>query len=181
MSNVSTKTKDLAKLGILSAISIVLVSFIHVPIIAAAPFLEYDPADIPIIIGTFAMGPVAGLLLTVVASTIQGLTVSAASGAYGILMHIIATGTYAVVAGNIYRGHKSKKMAALAMLAGTVSMTLIMIPANLLITPIFMTVSRDVVKGLLLPGIIPFNLLKAGINSVITFILYKRVSAILHK
>lgn len=181
MNNVSSKTRDLAKLGVLAAISIVLVALIHVPIIAAAPFLEYDPADIPIIIGTFAMGPAAGLLLTVVASTVQGLTVSAASGGYGILMHIIATGTYAVVAGNIYKHNKTKKMAALAMLAGTICMTLIMIPANLLITPIFMTVSRDVVKALLLPGIIPFNLIKAGINSVITFILYKRVSGILHR
>ena len=181
MNNVSTKTRNLAKLGILAAISIVLVALIHFPIFPAAPFLEYDPADIPIIIGTFAMGPAAGLLLTVTAATIQGLTVSTASGGYGILMHIIATGTYVIVAGNIYRIRKNKKMAALALLAGMVAMTLIMIPANLIITPIFMTVSRDVVKALLLPGIIPFNLLKAGVNSVITFLLYKRVSGILHR
>lgn len=181
MNNVSTKTRNLAKLGILAAISIVLVALIHFPVFAAAPFLEYDPADIPIIMGTFALGPAAGLLLTVVAATIQGLTVSAASGGYGILMHIIATGTYVIVAGNIYRIHKNKKMAAVAMIAGVAAMTLIMIPANLIITPIFMTVSKDVVKALLLPGIIPFNLLKAGINSVITFLLYKRVSGILHR
>lgn len=181
MNNVSIKTRNISKLGILAAISIVLVALIHFPVIAAAPFLEYDPADIPIIIGTFAMGPAAGLLLTVTAATIQGLTVSAASGGYGILMHVIATGTYVIVAGNLYRIQKSKKMAAVAMIAGTIAMTLIMIPANLIITPIFMTVSRDVVKALLLPGIIPFNLLKAGINSVITFILYKRVSGILHR
>ncbi len=181
MNNVSVKTRNISKLGILAAISIVLVALIHFPVIAAAPFLEYDPADIPIIIGTFAMGPAAGLLLTVTAATIQGLTVSAASGGYGILMHVIATGTYVIVAGNLYRIQKSKKMAAVAMIAGTIAMTLIMIPANLIITPIFMTVSRDVVKALLLPGIIPFNLLKAGINSVITFILYKRVSGILHR
>ena len=181
MNNVSTKTRNLAKLSILAAISIVLVALIHFPIIAAAPYLEYDPADIPIIIGTFALGPAAGLLLTVVAATIQGLTVSAASGGYGILMHIIATGTYVVVAGNIYRIRKNKKTAAIAMLAGVAAMTLIMIPANLIITPIFLTVSRDVVKSLLLPGIIPFNLIKAGVNSVITFLLYKRVSGILHR
>ncbi|HPF18068.1 MAG: ECF transporter S component [Bacillota bacterium] len=181
MNNVSIQTRNLAKLGILAAISIVLVALIHFPVFAAAPFLEYDPADIPIIIGTFALGPAAGLLLTVVAATIQGLTVSAASGGYGILMHIIATGTYVIVAGNIYRTHKSKKTAAIALIAGTAAMTLIMIPANLIITPIFMTVSRDVVKALLLPGIIPFNLLKAGVNSVITFLLYKRVSGVLHR
>ncbi|HRV34069.1 MAG TPA: ECF transporter S component, partial [Anaerovoracaceae bacterium] len=55
MNNVSIQTRNLAKLGILAAISIVLVALIHFPVFAAAPFLEYDPADIPIIIGTFAL------------------------------------------------------------------------------------------------------------------------------
>lgn len=181
MNNINTKTQNLAKLGVLAGISVVLVSLIHFPVVAAAPFLEYDPADIPILMGTFALGPAAGLLLTIVVSTIQGLTVSAASGGYGILMHIIATGTYVIVAGNIYRKHKTRKMAAIALVAGSIAMVLIMIPANLLITPIFMTVSRDVVKSLLLPGIIPFNAFKAGLNSVVTFLLYKRISGYLHK
>lgn len=180
MSNVSQKTKDLAKLGILAAISVALVALIHLPLIPTAPFLEYDPADIPIIIGTFALGPAAGLLLTLVASTVQGVTVSANSGPYGILMHVVATGTYVIVAGSLYRFRKSKGTAALALLAGTLAMTAIMVPANLLITPLFMGTSREVVKSLLLPAIIPFNLLKAGINSIITFLLYKRVSPILH-
>lgn len=96
-------------------------------------------------------------------------------------MHIIATGTYVTVAGNIYRRHKTRKTAALALIAGSIAMTLIMIPANLLITPIFMGVSQDVVKSLLVPAIIPFNIVKAGINSTITFILYKRISGYLHK
>lgn len=181
MNNISKRTQNLAKLGVLAGISVVLVALIHFPIIAAAPYLEYDPADIPILIGTFALGPAAGLLLTVVASTIQGLTVSAASGGYGILMHIIATGTYVTVAGNIYRRHKTRKMAAIALLSGSIAMTLIMIPANLLITPIFLGVSQDVVKSLLIPAIIPFNVVKAGINSILTFLLYKRISGYLHK
>ncbi len=85
------KTVRLAKMGMLVAISVVLVYFIHFPIFPAVAFLEYDPADIPILIGTFAFGPVAGVLLTIVTSVVQGVTVSAASGAYGIIMHIIAT------------------------------------------------------------------------------------------
>ncbi|NCB42828.1 MAG: ECF transporter S component [Clostridia bacterium] len=181
MNNTNIKTQNLAKLGVLAGISVVLVALIHFPIVAAAPFLEYDPADIPILIGTFALGPAAGLLLTVVASTIQGLTVSAASGGYGILMHIIATGTYVIVAGNIYRINKTRKMAAVALVSGSIAMTLIMIPANLIITPIFMTVDKDVVVSLLIPAIIPFNIIKAGINSTITFLLYKRISGYLHK
>ena len=181
MSNVNTRTSMLAKLGILAAVSVVLVAIVHFPLIPAAAFLEYDPADIPILLGTFALGPAAGLLLTVVASVIQGVTVSAASGWYGILMHVIATGTYVLVAGNIYKANKTKKQAILALVCGTLAMAAVMIPANLFITPIFMGAPRAAVAAMLPTAIIPFNLLKAGINSIVTFLLYKRVSPLLHK
>ncbi len=173
-------TVKLAKMGMLVAITVVPVYFIHSPIIPALPFMEYDPADIPIIIGTFAFGPLAGVLLTVVTSVVQGITVSAASGVYGILMHIIATGTYALVAGNIYRKNKTKKGAVIALVAGTLAMVVIMMPANLVITPIFMGVDRAVVLSML-PLIALFNFIKAGINSIVTFLVYKRISGFLHR
>ena len=181
MENVSKRTSTLAKLGILAAISVVLVAIVHFPLIPAAAFLEYDPADVPILLGTFALGPAAGLLLTFTASVIQGLTVSASSGWYGILMHIIATGTYVLVAGNIYNSNKTKKQAILALVCGTLAMAAVMVPANLLITPIFMGAPRSAVAAMIPTSILPYNLLKAGINSVITFLLYKRVSPLLHK
>ena len=109
------------------------------------------------------------------------VTVSAASGWYGILMHVIATGTYVLVAGNIYKANKTKKQAILALVCGTLAMAAVMIPANLFITPIFMGAPRAAVAAMLPTAIIPFNLLKAGINSVVTFLLYKRVSPLLHK
>lgn len=68
-------TRQLVSMAMLGAISIVLVSVVHFPLIPAAAFLEYDPADIPILIGTFAYGPLAGLLMTIVVSIIQGVTV----------------------------------------------------------------------------------------------------------
>ena len=77
-----TKVRKLATMAMLVAISIVLVYLIHFPIFPGAAFLEYDPADIPILIGAFAYGPVAGVLLTVVTAVIQGFTVSASSGIY---------------------------------------------------------------------------------------------------
>ena len=61
--------------ALLAAVAIVLVAFVHFPLIPAAPFLEYDPADIPIFIGAFLFGPWAGLGLTVVTAIIQGLDV----------------------------------------------------------------------------------------------------------
>ena len=100
-SNAKQNTRKLAVMAMLVAISVVLVYVIHFPIFPAAAFLEYDPADIPILIGTFAYGPVAGLLLTVVAAVIQGVTVSAGSGNYCSIMHIISTSTLVLVAGII--------------------------------------------------------------------------------
>ena len=173
------KTVKLAKMAMLVAISLLLVN-IHFPIFPPIAFMEYDPADIPILIGTFAFGPAAGILITVVTALLQGFTVSAASGLYGILMHIIATGTYVLVAGFIYKFHKGKKSAVIALIAGTLAMTAIMVPANLTITPYFMGVPVDAVTALL-PFIIAFNLIKAGVNGLITFLVYKRVSKFLLK
>lgn len=175
--NVSSKEKTLklVKMGMLVAISIVLVYVIHLPIFPAVAFLEYDPADIPILIGTFAFGPFMGLLLTIATSIIQGITVSASSGLYGVLMHIIATGVLVIVAGIIYWRSKTRKAAIIGLLCGMVAMALVMIVANLIITPLFMGVSQAVVWQLM-PYIVCFNLIKAGINGLVTFFLYKRIS-----
>ena len=178
MTNTQSKTARLAKMAMLVAISIVLVAIVRFPIFPAVAFLEYDPADIPIMVGTFAFGPGAGILLTVVTSVLQGVTVSAKSGAYGIIMHIIATSTLVIVAGLIYRKEKTKKHAIVGLLCGTAAMTLIMIAANLVITPLFMGVPRSAVWDLM-PFIAAFNVVKAGVNSLVTFLIYKRISPFL--
>ena len=172
-------TRKLAAMGIMAGISVVLVFLIHFPIFPAAPFLEYDPADIPILIITFAYGPIAGLLVTIVASIIQGLTVSAQSGVYGIIMHIISTGSFVLVAGVIYHFKRNRLGAGSALVCGTIASAALMAVANLIITPIFMGVDIDIVRSMLLPVIIPFNLIKAGINSLITFFIYKRISGLI--
>lgn len=172
--------KKLASLSVMIAVSVVLTALVHFPIFPAVPFLEYDPADIPVIIAGFAFGPSAGVLITFAAAIIQGLTVSAQSGIYGILMHIIATSFLVVTSSVIYKVNKTKKGAVIALLCGISAMTLSMIPANLYITPYFMGVERSVVKGLLI-YIIAFNLIKAGLNSAITFVVYKKISGILHR
>ena len=180
MSENKMTTMKLAKMGMLIALSIVLVYLIHFPIFPMVPFLEYDPADIPILIGTFAFGPLAGILLTIVTAVLQGLTVSAQSGVYGIIMHIIATSALVITAGSIYKKEKTKKRAIIALVCGTLAMAIIMIPANLFITPKFMGMPME---GLLpfMPWIILFNFVKAGLNSLVTFLLYKRISPFLHK
>ncbi len=173
-------TIRLAKMGMLVAISIVLVALVHFPIFPAVPFLEYDPADIPILLGTFAFGPIAGVMLTVVTSIIQGVTVSAASGIYGILMHILATGALVITAGVIYKKNKTRKRAIIGLVCGMIAMTVIMVGANLIVTPMFMGVPVSVVWDLM-PFIAGFNAIKAGINGLVTFLVYKRISAFLHR
>ena len=163
-------------LGMFAAISIILCCLIHVPILPAAPFLEYDPADVPILISTFAFGPWWALVLTGVVAAVQGMTVSASGGFWGILMHFLATGSMALVSGLIYRRFRTLKGAIVSLFAGALTMTLIMIPLNLIIDPLYMGVSREIVAGMLLPAIIPFNAIKSMLNCVITFLLYKHVS-----
>ena len=169
-------TRKLTTMAMLTAISIVLVAFVHFPLLPAAPWMEYDPADIPIFIGTFMFGPAAGLGLTAVVAIIQGTTVSAGSGWIGIVMHFLATGTFALLAGTIYRRRHTRGGAALALLAGVLAMTAVMVGCNLIFTPIFMGTPIDAVIPMLLPVIVPFNLVKAGINAAVTYLVYKPVA-----
>ena len=174
-----SKTRKMTTMAILTAMSVVFVALIHFPIFPAVAFLEYDPADIPILICGFAFGPLAGLLVTLAASVIQGLTVSAQSGIYGILMHFIATGAYVLVSAGIYKSHKTKRMAAVSIVCGTAAMVLCMFGANLVVTPYFMmgAVTKETVGTVLslMPFILLFNLIKAGVNGLVTFFIYKSV------
>lgn len=171
-------THKLAKMGMLTAIAFILAN-IQFPIFPAVPYMQYDPADIPILLGTFALGPLGGLCITIIASILEGV-VASSGGPYGVIMHIVATGTYALVAGIIYKHKKSKKSAIIALVCATLAMTLIMIPANYIVTPAFTGMPRSGITAIL-PYIIAFNFIKAGANAIITFFVYKRVSNFLHK
>ena len=173
------KTVRLAKLAMMVAISCVLVVLIRIPF-PPAPFLEYEPADVPIYITTFAFGPGAGLLVTLIVSVIQAFVLGGA-GVYGFLMHMIATGLFVIVAGFMYRHKKTKKEAIMALTAGVVVTVIAMCVFNYFITPLYMGVPTDAVLAMIPTVIIPFNILKAGINALITFFVYKRISGFLHK
>ena len=173
-------TYRICVLGIMGALAIVLALVVRFPIFPQVAFLEYDMGDVPIFLSTYMFGPWWGLLLTAIVCGIQGVTVSAASGIYGIIMHFIATGTYVLVSGLIYSKHRTIKGAIIALISGSLAWVLVMIPANLIITPFFMEVSVEVVLNLLL-WIVLFNLIKAVGNSLITFLLYKRMRFLFKK
>lgn len=170
----------LVKLALLTAISLVLVWLVHIPIFPATPFLTYDPADVSILIATFLYGPWAGLSVTAVVSLLQWLLINVNEGPYGALMHFIATGSMVIVAGLIYQHKKNMKSALLAMGCGAMTMTLVMIPANLTITPLFMGAPVQAVIDLLV-WIILFNLIKSVGNCLLTLLLYKRVGKLLER
>lgn len=175
----NSKVNKMVKMGVLAALSLLFVMTIQFPIIPAAPYLKYDPADIPILIGTFVYGPLAGLVITFVAALVQALTVSAADGWVGCIMHLIATGTLVLVAGTIYKYKSTLTGATLAVICGTLAMTLVMIPANLFFTVKFYGVPIDAVKAMIVPALIPFNLIKAGVNSFVAILVYKAISKVL--
>ena len=171
-------TAAIAKLAMMTAVSMVLLLLVRIPF-PPAPFLVYDPADVPIYITAFAFGPAAGLIVTLVVCLIQAFMLGG-DGLYGFLMHFVATGIVAVVIGLMYKNCKTKKKAVQALVVGVILATAVMCVMNLIVTPVYMGAPRAAVVAMLPTAIIPFNLLKAGINSILTFILYKRVSGFLH-
>ncbi|MDP4108609.1 MAG: ECF transporter S component [Bacillota bacterium] len=171
-------TKRITALGVFAAISVILTYLIRFPIFPAASFLEYDPADVTILITAFIFGPAWGVLLTFCVAAIQAMTVSASSGIIGFFMHFIATGAFSAVAGLIYRRLPDIKGSVIALIAGVLTMTAVMIPLNLIFTPMY-GVPIDAVKQMIVPVIVPFNLIKAGINAAITLLLYKRTGSLI--
>lgn len=178
------KTDSIIKLCImamLTALSIVSLYVIRFPLIPAAPFLEYDAADIPVLIGSMLLGPIPGIVVLLAVCIIQAITVSASSGIIGFFMHFIASTVLVLAASLIYKKKKTVAGLVAGLVIGSIAMTIVMIPLNLVFTGIFMGAGTQTVIGMLIPAIIPFNLLKAGINSAVTFAVFLPISKVLKK
>lgn len=169
-----TNVRRLVFLAIFCAVSVVLIYLIRLPIFPAAPYLVYDPADVPLMIATYMFGPWWGLAATAVASAVQASTVSA-DGIIGFCMHVFATGTYVIIAGLIYKGMGQNLRATIvSLVVATLAAAAMMVPLNLIFTPMYGT-PIDAVKSLIWPVIIPFNLIKFGLNSIITAVVFRSV------
>ena len=86
-----------------------------------------------------------------------------------------------ITASLIYKKKKTTASLVIGLVIGSIAMTVVMIPLNLVFTGIFMGAGTQTVVGMLIPAIIPFNLLKAGINSAVTFAVFLPISGILKK
>jgi len=174
-------------MAMLTALSVVLIAVIRFPIFPNANFLEYDPADIPVLIGAMMLGPIPGIIILFVASLIQAMTVSSGSGIIGFFMHFIASSALVLVSSLIYRKKKTILSLVIGLILGTLAMVAVMIPLNLIFIPPlvemttgFAITTKDV-AAMIVPTIIPFNLIKAGINSAITFAVFTPISHVLKK
>lgn len=173
--------RRLTVMAMLAAIAVVSVYFIKFPLLPSAPFLEYDIADVPVLIGTMLFGPSAGFAILVVVSAIQAITVSSSSHIIGFIMHVVASGVLVFASGLIYKKVGKTRGMAAGLAIGSLLMVIVMIPLNLVFTGIFMGTGVQAVVSMLIPVIIPFNLIKACLNSVLTFVLFIPINKIYRK
>lgn len=177
MTTTRISTKKLTTLAMLSAIAYALVFVSHnlaIPLVPAVSFLSYDPKDIIIVIGGFMFGPMACLAVSLVVSLLEMVTISD-TGLYGMIMNVISTCAFACTAALIYKKRRTMAGAVVGIVSGCLLMAGVMLLWNYIITPLYMGLPRAAVAEMLLPAFLPFNLLKGGINSAVTLLLYKPV------
>ncbi|HNR65752.1 MAG TPA: ECF transporter S component [Atribacterota bacterium] len=173
-------TRNIAYYSIFIALAVISGYLIHFPILPQAPFLLYDPGHVFLLIAAFKFGPQAGTIMTLVYALVFAL-ITGQGGPYGALMNFLSTSAFVIVSSWIYLKKHDRNGAIIGLFSGTIAMTGIMIPANLVITPLYLAVNRDIVWKLILPAIIPFNLLKGLISSVFALLVYKKISFLLNK
>lgn len=143
-------------------------------------FLSYDPKDVIISIAGFIFGPLPALLIAVVDSVVEMVTISA-TGPIGCIMNIFATACFACIASLIYKRNHTLKGAVVGLIIGTLVTTGFMLLWNYLITPIYMGFPRSAVAAMLVPVFLPFNLIKGALNAAITILIYKPIVNALRK
>ena len=159
---------------------------------------ERAMSEIPVLIGTFAMGPVAGMFIELIKVVLHMLFKGSSTAGVGDFANFLIGCAMIVPAGLIYQKKKSKKSAVIGMIAGTLFMAFIGCFLNaFVLLPAYgkafgMPVDALVAMGtavnpainslltFVVLAVAPFNILKGLIVAVITFLLYKHVSPILH-
>lgn len=182
----------MTRIAILGALSAILF-LIEVPVIA---FYKLDVSTLPALLGAFSMGPWAGLAILLI-KDVFGLLHSGTMYV-GELADFIMGAAFILPAALIYRAKKNRKNALVGMIVGTLAMILVSVLVNWkIMIPFYMTAFGmpmesiigmaqkampfvDTEAELLLYVTAPFNLLKGIVLSGLTFLLYKRLSPLLH-
>lgn len=188
----SNKTRKITLIGIFAAISSVLM-FFELPLPFMPPFLKFDPSGVPILLASMLFGPSAAISVTLIKDVIHLL--STTTGGVGELADFLILSTFSVVVGLIYRKRSDRKGVLLATLAGTVTCAVVGALANYyLLIPFFSKImpldaifaacaeinpAIDGLRGYILFGAVPFNLIKGLLLTLFTFLLYRKLEAFL--
>ena len=189
MKNRSINIKTLTMVAVSSAISSVLM-FVSISIPFFPSFLKIDVSEVPALITSFSLGPLFGVTVVFIKNLINLMFTT--SGGIGEFANFIVGSIFVFVAGLIYSKFKTQKGAVLSMIFATICMSIfgsltnyyILLPMYALITPMYSIVNMfkainpqiDSVLKIVFFAIVPFNLIKGGLVSVITFLIYKRLS-----
>lgn len=184
---------NLTRCGLLAAMAVILY-YIELPVVA---FYKLDLSTLPAVLAGFAMGPVQGAAVVVIKNLVHLMGTSTAG--VGELADILMSCAFVIPASLLYRGNKTRRGALTAMLAGAALMTVTAVLVNYFILipayQVLMNLPLEVIIGMgqKVLGFIdttielvifitaPFNLLKAAVLSGTTYLLYKRVSPLLHQ
>ncbi len=172
-------TKKISTIGVLSAMALVVATFIRFPIVPAVSFMFYEPKDVILVIGGFIYGPATVVLMSVITSILE--VMFKGGNVIDIVMNVISTVAFAGTAALIYRKYHSKNGAVAGLLSGVAVTVVVMILWNYIVTPIYYKMPREAVVALMIPGFIPFNLIKYGLNAGITLVLYKPIVNVLRR
>ena len=142
--------------------------------IRVAGFLTFDAKDAVITIGSLFYGPLSGIIISLVISFIEMITIST-TGIWGFIMNFVSTAAFAGVASLIYKKNRTLNGALIGLAAGSASMVVLMMIMNLIITPIYTGMTVQAVADMILPILLPFNLAKVVLNSAFVLLLYKPI------
>ncbi|MBE7002811.1 MAG: ECF transporter S component [Ruminococcaceae bacterium] len=193
------RTHKLAVAGMLSAVAFVLM-YIEFPIPALIPaFIKLDVSDLPELLAAFALGPVWGVVVTLLKNILFSILHGTSSNYVGELCNFLLGSVFSLTAGLIYHRGKSRKTALLGAIAGAVLMALISVPVNYFVVyPAYVVVygmpmeaiigmyqsinaSADSLMKCLVLFNLPFTLCKGLLDVVLCFLIYKPLSPILHR
>lgn len=195
MNNSRRYTFYITRIAILSALAFVIM-FAEFPIPLFPVFLHIDFSDIPALLAAFALGPWSGAMVELIKNLIH-LMITKTVG-IGELANFIVGAAYVIPAGYVYKAMKNKKGALYGLIAGTVSMGIVASIFNyFVLLPLYATVLHfpiDAivgmgteangaivsVKSLVAYGILPFNLIKGIVVSIVVLLIYKKLSPLLH-
>lgn len=197
MATMQTKKADtvftLTRCGLLAAMAVILF-YIEIPIVA---FYKLDLSVLPAILAGFAMGPAQGVSVVLMKDLVHLLSTS--TSGVGELADFLMSCAFVIPASLMYRRCKSRKSAVRALVVGSALMTVAAVLVNYFVLipayQVLMNLPLEAIIGMgaaVLPFIdntlelvlfitAPFNILKSVVLSVVTYLLYKRVSPLLHQ